>query len=285
MSILSDDALHRLLSDDAPYGDLSTATLGIGAVTGRCEFRARQAMRLCGSEEAARLCELAGLQVSEPARSGTPLAADDLIFVATGTAAALHHAWKTAQVLIEWSSGIASRAARIVAAANGVTVACTRKSAPGTKALSVKAVRAGGARMHRLGLSETLLIFAEHRVFLSETPGETIARLRQQEPEKQIMVEVSDIATAVRWARAGADALQLEKFTPAAVAECRAALSANAANAAHSTRATRPPLLAAAGGVDADNAAAYVAAGAGLLVTSAPFYAPPCDVAVALCAC
>ena len=40
------------------------------------------------------------------------------------------------------------------------------------------------------------------------------------------------------------------------------------------------PLIAAAGGIRADNAAAYVAAGADLLVTSAPYAAPAKDVQV-----
>jgi molybdenum transport protein len=124
--------------------------------------------------------------------------------------------------------------------------------------------------MHRLGLSETLLLFAEHRLFLDEVPAHTVARLRRAQPEKKIVVEVCDGTEALRWTQAGADVLQLEKFSPAAVADCRREI--------HKLPAW--PLLAAAGGVRADNAAAYVAAGADLLVTSAPFTAPPRDVQV-----
>ncbi len=72
------------------------------------------------------------------------------------------------------------------------------------------------------------------------------------------------------WARAGADVLQLEKFPPARVQVCRRLIDAEGAQVK----------LAATGGVHADNAAAYVAAGADLLVTSAPYYAPPRDVKV-----
>jgi molybdenum transport protein len=64
--------------------------------------------------------------------------------------------------------------------------------------------------------------------------------------------------------------LQLEKFSPEAVAQCRTALD----------RAGLRTLLAAAGGIRADNAAEYVRAGADLLVTSAPYTAPPKDVQV-----
>lgn len=272
---LSDDELDRLLQDDAPCGDLTTESLGVGAAAGGLQFLAREPMVVCGAEEAVRLFERVGAQARLHAASGTVLAAGGLLLTAAGSAEQLHRAWKTAQTLVEWASGIASAAASIVGAAGGVAVACTRKNVPGAKALSVKGVKAGGAVMHRLGLSETLLLFAEHRLFLAEEPDHTVARLRRAQPEKKIVVEVSDVKEAVRWAQAGADVLQLEKFTPSGVAECRRSLGVLAAK----------PLLAAAGGVRVDNAAAYVAAGADLLVTSAPFTAPPRDVQVHFSRC
>lgn len=274
-SCLSDDALMRLLEDDTAYGDLTTETLAIGAAQGRFEFRARHAMCVCSVEEALRMCQLAGLQSEALARSGDALSAGQPILTAAGSAAALHRAWKAAQVLVEWASGIASASAEIVATASGTPVACTRKNVPGTKTMSIKAVRAGGATIHRLGLSETLLVFPEHRLFLDETPEVSVARLKRQQPEKKVVVEVGDIESALRWASAGADVLQLEKFSPASVATCRASLLQNDLH----------PLLAAAGGVSAANAAAYVAAGADLLVTSAPYSAPPRDVAVRFFPC
>jgi molybdenum transport protein len=229
-------------------------------------------MTVCATEEAVRLFELAGASARLVAGSGAALLAGETLLEAQGSAAALHRAWKTAQTLVEWASGIASATAAIVAAADGVAVACTRKNVPGTKALSAKAVLAGGGAMHRLGLSETLLVFHEHRLYLDEAPADTVARLRRSQPEKKIVVEVGNLDDARLWAEAGADVLQLEKFTPEAVSACRQAMSLNALQ--------RPPLLAAAGGVRADNAAAYVAAGADFLVTSAPYTAPPRDVQV-----
>lgn len=271
---LSDTELARLLEEDAPYGDLTTATLAIGIRPGRLEFRARQEMTVCALEEALRLLTLAGANGETLRVSGDRVVAGTPLLRAAGSAATLHRAWKCAQVLVEWASGISTAAAAIVAAADGVPVACTRKNVPGCKRLSVKAVRAGGAIMHRLGLSESLLLFAEHRAFLADTPARTIAELRQRQPERKIAVEVATGAEARSWAEAGADVLQLEKFTPAELAACRAALD----------RSGRRPVLAAAGGIHAGNAADYAAAGADLLVTSAPYWAPPKDVQVELTA-
>jgi len=267
---LTDEELARLLNDDVPCGDLTTETANIGACVARLEFRARQDMVVCAVEEAARLFIMCGAQVVLHVQSGQRVGKDTLLLEAQGSAQALHRAWKTAQVLVEWASGISSAAAMIVQAAAPVAVACTRKNVPGTKAMSVKAVRAGGATMHRLGLSESLLLFPEHRVYLDEAAADTVARFRRAEPEKKLVVEVADVKVALVWANAGADVLQLEKFTPEAVAECRRALN----------KSGLLPVLAVAGGVRADNATDYVAAGADLLVTSAPYTAPPKDVQV-----
>jgi molybdenum transport protein len=272
MLAISDHDLYGLLRDDVPSGDLTTLALAIGEHSGRIEFRARRPMTTCCTEEAARMFELAGAQAELVTPSGTAVPADTVLLRAHGKAAALHTAWKASQILVEWASGIATATAAIVAAAGSVPVACTRKNAPGTKALSAKAVRAGGAALHRLGLSETLLIFAEHRLFLDETPAATVARLKLGQPEKKIVVEVATPDEALAWAKAGADVLQLEKFTPEQVAQCASWRTATA-DFSH-------VLLAAAGGVRADNAAAYVQAGAHLLVTSAPYSAPPRDVQV-----
>ena len=270
MRALNDTALEKLLTDDVPGGDLTTESLGIGAQSGRLLFLARQAMTVCATEEAVRLFELAGARAFVKVGSGTTAVHDTVLLEAEGTAADLHRAWKVAQTLMEWASGIATATAEIVAAANGVAVACTRKNVPGAKAMSIKAVRSGGGILHRLGLSESLLIFPEHRLYLDESPAQTVERLRRTQPEKKIVVEVAHVDDALLWAVAGVDVLQLEKFTPDSVAACGRAVNG----------CTRRPMLAAAGGVRADNAALYVAAGAELLVTSAPYTAPPRDVQV-----
>lgn len=267
---LTDDELARLLSDDVPCGDLTTATSGIGDCAARLAFRARDAMVVCAIEEAARLFTLSDAKVVLHAQSGQAASKDDLLLEAEGSAEALHRAWKTAQVLVEWASGISTATSAIVRAASSVPVACTRKNVPGTKALSVKAVRAGGAIMHRLGLSESLLLFGEHRLYLNEEPALTVARIRRAEPEKKLVVEIGSVDEAIIWAKAGAEVLQLEKFTVDALAECRNRLD----------RAELRVVLAAAGGINAVNAADYVRAGADMLVSSAPFTAPPMDVQV-----
>lgn len=274
--MIDDATLDRWLADDVPLGDLTTFALGIGAQSGRMIFAARDPMILAGAEEGGRLLVRAGAVLAGPVTpSGSRLAPGDTIVTATGSAEALHRGWKVAQTLIEAASGMATAARRIVDAARtvnpSIAVACTRKTLPGAKALSIRAIMAGGAVPHRLGLSETLLVFEQHRRFLAGlTPTQIIARLRTTTPERKIVVEISSPAEASAWAEAGVDVLQADKLPPAAVAQIIAGLGPSR------------PLVAAAGGVNADNAAAYAQAGADLLVTSAPYLAKPLDVQVVL---
>lgn len=274
--MLPDARLDELLAQDAPHGDLTTEALGIGARMGGIRFAAREDMVVCCTEEAARLLERAGARPVGMVASGTPVPAGRILLTAEGTAASLHRAWKVAQTLVEYASGIASRAHAIVHAARavspGIAVACTRKNFPGAKDISIRAVRAGGARMHRLGLSETILVFPEHRAFLDPGDGHWLTRLREREPERKVVVEVASVPDALVMSAAGADVIQLEKLPPAAVAEVVAA-----------TRTRAPaPVIAAAGGIDEGNAAAYAATGCAVLVTSAPYFARSRDVKVTL---
>lgn len=274
---IDDDALRALLREDVPFGDLTTTALGLAGRSAEATFYARGAMVVCGIEEAARMFQLCGAHAEVVATSGTSVAAETLLLRAQGAAAGLLMVWKTAQTLAEALSGIATAARRIVDALRDagfdVPLACTRKNFPGTRALAAKAVRAGGAVMHRLGLSETLLVFPEHRSFIDPAmQAAAIEQLRRRQPEKRVVIEVGTADEALAMARAGADVLQLERFTPEQLAELRNTLGG----------AGLRPLLAPAGGVTLANAVSYARSGADFLVSSSPYFAPPSDIRVRL---
>jgi molybdenum transport protein len=85
-----------------------------------------------------------------------------------------------------------------------------------------------------------------------------------------VVVKVTSHDEALRAAEWGATVVQLEKFAPDQVAAVVDALAAS------------PAKVAAAGRINATNATDYASAGAAILVTSAPHYAKPVDVAVTL---
>lgn len=102
--------------------------------------------------------------------------------------------------------------------------------------------------------------------------GKAIGRLKQIAPERKITVEVETIEQALTVAQFSPDILQLEKFTPQQLHHLRERLKFF----------DHIPSLAAAGGINPENIADYIEAGADIIVTSAPYYAKPCDVQVKL---
>jgi molybdenum transport protein len=145
-------------------------------------------MTVAGVEVAAAMLRRRGATVALVCRSGERIAAGAKLLSGEGGTAGLHLAWKASQTLLEILSGIATAARTIVEAVEAVDpnvrVACTRKTFPGGRRLSHLAVKAGGAILHRAGLSETILVFAEHRAFLRDEPLASIAErlLRKHRP-------------------------------------------------------------------------------------------------------
>lgn len=273
---LSPVRLDAMLREDAPFGDMTMQALGIGDQPGRAVLRAGAAMTLCCAEEAEQLFLLAGgRSVRRFAATGCQLEAGADILLAEGPAAALHRAARMAQVLMEAGSGVATRARRILLAARmgrpDIAVACTSRHLPGAKEVMLKAVMAAGCTPHRFGLSDGMLVSAQHRAFLGRVPPrEWIARMRAAQPQRRIVVEASCVDEAVLLAASGVDGVQLERMAPEQVAEAVRAVAAR----------DRRPEIAVAGGIDEGNAAAYAAAGADVLVTAAPYAAPPIAVTV-----
>lgn len=276
MNILGDHSLRRILDDDCPCSDPTTEGLGIADIAAHATLSARDDMVVCGAEEAARMFALSGAEAEILVASGREAVAGSELLRVAGPAHAIHRSYKMAQTLMELLSGIATSARAMVEAARAANprcrIACTRKHMPGCKRQALRAIEAGGAVPHRLGLSDYVLVFEEHRNLLDPAVplADHLARLRAHAPERRLAVEAGGVEEAIAFARAGAEILQVDKVTPRDVARIAQAIEALPLR----------PLLAAAGGINPRNAADYAAAGADILVTSAPYYAPPRDVKV-----
>jgi molybdenum transport protein len=272
-----DSLVDGWIMDDVGQGDLTTRVLGIGGRSGSIRFLLKDGGRVSGVDAAERVLRRLGLDVTDRAEDGGDIGASALLISAAGRAAALHQAWKVCQNILEWSCGVASYTARMVRAVEavnpGIRVGTTRKNIPGTKLLALAAVLNGGGVIHRGGTAETLLLFANHRRFLDfDGSGggwkKVVADLRREAPEKKIVVEADSFGEALLALDGEPDILQLDKFSPREVQ--------GVVREAEKKRSRC--LISAAGGVNAENAAEYAAAGAGFIVSSAPYYAKPADV-------
>ena len=106
--------LEGLLADDCPGLDLTVELLGIAGTSGIMRFAPKADCTISGVEEAELLLRKCGLSVSRTAANGDRLAAGQQCLEATGPSAALHRGWKLAQTLMEYMTGIATRAAHMV---------------------------------------------------------------------------------------------------------------------------------------------------------------------------
>jgi len=278
ITCIPDSDIGRLIEEDVPYGDLTTHLLGLGDLPGRVAFSTREETTICCTEEAARVLQMCGATLTSCMPSGTKLPAGSEFLAADGPAQALHSGWKVALNLLEYASGIASRTQRIVEKGRAVnpalSVVTTRKSFPGTKKIAIKAITAGGALPHRLGLSETVLVFKQHTAFMGglEAFLGSVSGLRLKARETKITVEADTREEALLIARSGADIIQLDKIAPAELTDTVAAI-----------RTANPNILiSAAGGINESNAAEYAATGIDMIVLSSVYFGKPSDIGVSI---
>lgn len=278
ITCLPESFIEQIIEEDVPYGDLTTHLLGIGSMPGRITFATREQTILCGTEEAARVLQKCGAMVTANIASGTKMPPGVEFLAADGSAQALHAGWKAALNLLEYASGIASRTGRVVetcrAISPALSVVTTRKSFPGTKKIAIKAITAGGAQPHRLGLSETVLVFRQHTAFLGglEALCGMVAELKLKARETKIIIEADTAEEALLIARSGADIVQLDKIVPD---ELTAVVSA--------LRTANPNILiSAAGGINEANAAEYAATGIDIIVLSSVYFGKPSDIGVTI---
>ncbi|MZP29812.1 ModD protein [Heliobacterium undosum] len=276
MVYMTDEAIERLLKEDVPYIDLTSMVLGIDGQQGIMRFTSREKAVIAGTEAAQRLMTKLGIEVSAQAASGTEVTPGEVFLEARGPASRLHMAWKVCQNILEYSSGIATRTRRLVEKAKAINlriqIVTTRKIFPGTKELAIQAVIAGGGFPHRLGLSETVLIFAQHLNFIGGLEGllAQMEALRARASEKKIIVEVADLEQALRLCHAGVDGLQFDKVPPAELAAMATAI-----------RSVNPKVtMIGTGGINEQNVEDYAKAGVDVISTTWVYFGKPVDIGV-----
>jgi molybdenum transport protein len=273
MYFIRDSVVDNILDEDLRFGDLSTALLSIQDIPVKAAFIARQDCVVCGADEVARIIHKLGGLVPEFLTDGIKAKKGHVVLSAEGTAGVLHAAWKTSVNLLGYCSGVATRTRTLLDAARRInptiTLTTTRKTIPGTRDLSIKAVYAGGAMPHRLGLAETVLFFREHYDLFGGFSRllAAIPRLHAECPEKKLVAEVDNMEDAVHAVEAGVDGVQCDKMTPG---DIRKIVKKAAADAPRT-------FIIATGGITRDNIESYARAGAQVIATSSVYFGQPAD--------
>ncbi len=191
---------------------------------------ARQAGRIAGIGPAALAAELVdpAIRFNPVVNDGAAVLAGAEIARVSGPARAVLSAERVMLNFIGQLSGTATLTARFVAAieGTGARILCTRKTAPGMRALQKHAVRAGGGFNHRMNLADAVLIKDNH----AAAAGGVVPALRRAKEQLAHLVAIEvEVDSLTQWAEILAlprelwpHAVMLDNFS---VADLRAAVA------------------------------------------------------------
>jgi nicotinate-nucleotide pyrophosphorylase (carboxylating) len=271
------EVVRRALAEDIGNGDVTTtATVPAGR---RCSgtILARQAGVVAGLPVASLTFRLLDpdLRFTPLVAEGQPVSANAALATLEGDARALLTAERTALNFLGRLSGIATLAAACTAAVAGTTavVVDTRKTTPGLRALEKYAVRTGGARNHRFGLDDGVLIKDNHIKAAGGIAAAVQGARRVASHLLRIEVECETEAEVRQALEAGADAILLDNMSTDELRRCVELI-----------RARAPQLIIEASGnigTDADRLRAVARTGVDLISLGALTHsAPNFDVAL-----
>jgi len=165
--IIIDDLVRRALLEDLGHGhDSTTQALIPEGQRGKMVMRAREDGCLAGIDIAAATFRIFDpeLKITRHLEDGCVLSKNREILTIEGAAQSILGAERTALNFISHLCGIATLTQNYVQEIRGTkaTIACTRKTLPGLRAVQKYAVRAGGGKNHRFGLDDGLLIKDNH---------------------------------------------------------------------------------------------------------------------------
>lgn len=241
------------LSEDVGSGDV-TALLVPATQTVRGRVITREDAVLCGRpwvEETFRQLD-PQVRLTWHAADGDRIVANSVIFEITGPARAVLTGERTALNFLQLLSATASVARLFADAIAGTDcrILDTRKTIPGLRTAQKYAVLCGGAKNHRIGLYDMVLIKENHIAAAGSISG-AIAAARRVAPKIPVEVEVESLAEFQEALAARPDIILLDEFNEP---DMREAVKTNRADA-------HPVKIEASGSVSLETVRAIAATG------------------------
>ena len=257
------------LTEDIGPGDITSLSTVAPGATAEGVMIAKQAGVISGIDVAAYVFERVDPEVIfiPKVANATRVEAGQVIAALEGNARSVLAGERVALNLLQRLSGVATLTAEYVAAVAGTSASIvdTRKTTPGLRALEKAAVRDGGGRNHRLGLSDGVLIKDNHLAAIGGADRVTraigLAKARAPHTAK-VEVEVTTLAEAEEAAVAGADIIMLDNMSVAEMTEAVRIIAKRA-------------LVEASGGVRLDTVGAIAATGVDIISVGALTHSAP----------
>ncbi len=243
----------QALREDGASGDV-TANLVPERQRVRGRVITREPMILCGIawvEETFRQLD-PRIALTWAVDEGDRAEADATLLTLEGLARPILTGERTALNFLQLLSATATEARRYAdaVAGTGCTILDTRKTLPGLRTAQKYAVRCGGARNHRMGLYDMVLI-KENHIAAAGSITQAITKARHSAPRLQVETEVESLGQLEEALVARPDIVLLDNFS---LADLRSAVARN-------RQAGSPVRLEASGGANLDTVRAIAETG------------------------
>ncbi len=211
-----DDVIRSAVKEDINYIDVATDLLLDPATIATANFLAKADGVLCGLDVALRVFTLLSSDFTFEVykKDGDLLQKGDIIAKVTGPVTLLLKGERTSLNLIQHMSGIATATARLVELTKGTkaTIADTRKTLPGLRALQKYAVTCGGGKNHRFNLSDCAMLKDNHIDAAGGIAGAVSALRAKLGHTVKIEVETRNLEEVRQAVEAGADIIMLDNM-------------------------------------------------------------------------
>ena len=212
-----DGLIKKAITEDINYIDVSSAYLFGDEDRTEAYFVSKADGVLCGIEVALRVFSLLDntLEYKLYKHDGDEIKAGDLIAEFSGKTLKLLEGERTALNLLQHMSGIASMTNAAVKAIEGTgsTIADTRKTLPGLRAIQKYAVTCGGGHNHRYNLSDAAMLKDNH-IDAGGGITKTVKALRAKIGHTvKIEVETRTLDEVREAVEAGADIIMLDNMS------------------------------------------------------------------------
>ena len=213
-----DRIIHMALEEDVNYQDVTSDFLIDEKQISKAVFLAKADGILCGLPVALRVFELLDKDFSAIVykQDGDRLQKGDRIAELSGHTRLLLEGERTALNLLQHLSGIATATAAAVALTKGTfaSIADTRKTLPGLRALQKYAVTVGGGKNHRFNLSDAAMLKDNH-IGAAGSVARAVKMAKEYAPfVRKIEVEVENLDMVREALEAGADIIMLDNMSP-----------------------------------------------------------------------
>ena len=213
-----EEKLMQILREDIGQGDVTAAAIIPPNLNVKAIFLAKEDGVAAGIEEITVLAEYLGLKVKVKVADGDKIKNKQVLIEISGDAQTLLSGERTMLNILSRMSGIAS-ATRLLTeklekSGSKAKIAATRKSAPGLLYFDKKAVTVGSGDPHRLHLDDMILIKDNHLAIVGNVEAAVKKAKANTSFSKKIEVEVTNAEDAIKAAKAGADIIMLDNFSP-----------------------------------------------------------------------